>query len=75
MHPCPIRACAELVDDAKLLCRTHWRLVPALLQAAVYRTWFRMRRVTTAKDLDDARRAFEHARDAAIDHVNNLEGA
>lgn len=38
-HACPVGSCTVLVDSRFLMCREHWRLVPAPLQRAVYNTW------------------------------------
>jgi hypothetical protein len=38
-HPCAVPACGRYVATERLMCPPHWRLVPVLLQAAVYATW------------------------------------
>ena len=41
VHKCPVHGCTIQVDDRFLMCRPHWRLVPADLAAAVYRAYHR----------------------------------
>lgn len=38
-HDCPIARCVQRVPHHQLMCRRHWRLVPAGEATAVYRTW------------------------------------
>jgi hypothetical protein len=39
-HKCPIGTCDKMVPSHMLMCATHWHMVPAGLQNAVYR-WYR----------------------------------
>lgn len=63
MHQCPTRGCQRQVDDSKLMCGPHWRLVPRVLQDAVYAA-YRGGRGLGSDEL------FE-AQIAARDHVND----
>lgn len=39
-HLCPAWRCSWMVgDSSKLMCPKHWRMVPRLLQRAVYGAW------------------------------------
>jgi hypothetical protein len=38
-HRCPGPDCDEQVDDAMLMCRQHWYLVPPPIRNAVRRAW------------------------------------
>lgn len=35
-HLCPIAGCRERIGNHLLMCRRHWRMVPARLQGKVY---------------------------------------
>lgn len=61
-HKCPITGCSALVPASKLMCPTHWFLVPAELGNAVYREYRR------------AARSEAHfaAMQTAVAHVNGL---
>lgn len=41
-HKCPINGCRAIVAHSKLMCLTHWQMVPAKLQMAVYK-WNRLK--------------------------------
>jgi hypothetical protein len=64
-HRCPVNGCKALVPSSKLMCPTHWFLVPAELGNAVYREYRRAPRTE----------AHFAAMQAAVDHVNNLKEA
>lgn len=38
---CPIGGCVARIPVDKLMCRSHWYMVPADLRPEVYRTWRR----------------------------------
>jgi hypothetical protein len=38
-HKCPARRCTLRVGPGKLMCRTHWYMVPGPLRDAVYAAW------------------------------------
>lgn len=38
-HKCPITSCKAIVPASMLMCREHWRLVPAPLQRVVWREY------------------------------------
>lgn len=38
-HNCPASGCTLNVATHKLLCRTHWYMVPRALREAVYAAW------------------------------------
>jgi hypothetical protein len=40
-HRCPVTGCAALVPFGKLMCPSHWFLVPSELGGAVYREYRR----------------------------------
>ena len=40
-HQCPASECGEGVAPGMLMCRTHWRMVPADLRSAVWSAWRR----------------------------------
>jgi len=37
VHPCPVSVCEEPVPEDRLMCRTHWFMVPERLRSAVHR--------------------------------------
>jgi hypothetical protein len=67
-HTCAA-ACKRAIPAGRLMCATHWRLVPHELQQAVNRTWGAFNGAPGARAKLDARRAYLAARDAAIDSV------
>lgn len=38
-HVCPVRKCEWTIDNKRLMCPGHWRLVPPDLKAEVYHWW------------------------------------
>jgi hypothetical protein len=39
-HTCPVQVCVLVVgDDDRLMCPTHWHMVPRPLQRAVWAAW------------------------------------
>lgn len=62
-HKCPINGCTTMVPHAKLMCPTHWFLVPAELGNAVYRTYRQQA----------GGEAHVAAMKAAVDYVNGLK--
>lgn len=68
-YPCPATDCPLSVGDHLLMCRKHWRQVPAELQVAVWRTY-------RARDRGDSeRRAHLAACRRAIKAVNGAPDA
>lgn len=67
-HHCHARGCVRSVPPEYLMCGYHWRLVPKVLQLAVWRTY-------RPGQCDDKRpsREWHDAADAAIDYVHRLE--
>lgn len=39
LHTCPAEGCQQEVRDDRLMCWSHWKLVPKELQDAVYEAW------------------------------------
>jgi hypothetical protein len=39
MHQCPIVGCQAHLPYGTLMCRTHWKRVPAQLRSEVYAAW------------------------------------
>lgn len=60
-HPCPADGCSESVDNAKLLCWSDWRRVPAALQQAVYAAWRGREGAGTAEHTAACKAAIEAA--------------
>jgi len=71
-HKCPISGCTWNVADDRLMCLTHWKLVPPLVQKAVNATWRGIRATKVVQDRLTATRKYQAARDLAINHVNKL---
>lgn len=62
MSNCPIQGCKNSVKPGHLMCLTHWRLVPRLIQQAVNTTWRAYQRGRHREQLEE----YRSARDAAI---------
>jgi hypothetical protein len=60
-HECPAEGCADQVAHDKLMCLTHWRMVPKPLRDAVWATWHRVHRDP---------HAYRDAREEAVRAVN-----
>lgn len=71
---CPIPNCTRTTRPGELLCTPHWRLVPSAMKDRVWGTW-RVLRFETSATGPLPRQAYRKARDAAIAHVVELEGA
>jgi hypothetical protein len=65
-HKCPIADCQVEVVWARLMCATHWRLVPRRLRGPVYRAWHHGRGYATE--------AHQQACEAAIEAVETILG-
>ena len=50
---CPICGCYEEIDSSRLMCRTHWYLVPKDLRDGVWATW-RSGQGVSSRDHEDA---------------------
>lgn len=63
-HKCPIPGCREACPRHHAMCIGHWRMVPKLLQAAVYVAW-----------QDTPAAAKDHRAAAAKDHRAAVDDA
>ena len=70
-HACAIPGCSVQIMDGKLMCYSHWQLVPGHLQRQVNDTW---RNTTRGKPEDrlQARNKYRTARDQAIAAVEKM---
>ena len=50
---CPISGCYEEIDPSRLMCRTHWYLVPKQSRDRVWATW-RSGEGVSSRDHEDA---------------------
>ncbi|MGE0674418.1 MAG: hypothetical protein AB7O64_15320 [Methylibium sp.] len=66
-NPCPI-CCAPVARD-RLMCRSHWHLVPTPEQKEVNRTWRLYSQAKGAAQTLARRKDYLKARQAAIDSV------
>lgn len=75
-HKCPIEGCAKQCPDNYLMCATHWRMVPRAMQMSVNRSWRTLLRTRVTEvgqeKYDLLRKAYDDARQAAIDLVQSL---
>lgn len=72
-HACAV--CPKAVAHGKLMCWTHWKLVPHEQQQAVYSTWRRWARSDRKGALATSlRQQYFAARDAAIASVQPALG-
>jgi hypothetical protein len=39
MHECRAKDCSQIIDSHLLFCLKHWRMIPAVLQAHIYKLW------------------------------------
>jgi len=69
-HRCAV--CDRWVPIRLLMCGEHWRLVPADLQLAVYRTWNALSRAAHRMSYARCRREYDQASNAAISFVASL---
>ena len=67
MHRCPALDCARMIEDTKLACAQHWRLVPEPLRSLVYARWKARRRTGKYKEI----REHQAACRAAVQEMNN----
>lgn len=77
-EPCPIIGCIDPKARGHLMCRHHWRLVPAALRQAVNKAWKAIQGKWRGTDPEArliAIRTYQGARDAAIAFVNPKEAA
>ena len=70
-HKCPCAACTTFISDEKLMCASHWKLVPTFLQRDVNNYW-RKRSSGDNRARLLAIHNYRVARDAAIKHVDEL---
>jgi hypothetical protein len=63
-HPCPIKRCTAPANDGQLMCWRHWRMVPKILNQAVWGTY---------RNLRTDPWSYRAARDAAIEAVELKE--
>ena len=63
-HHCPATPCGAQVEAGKLLCKTHWYLVPAKLRRQVNAAWRAL--CDSNSNYAEAINRYRHARDAAI---------
>lgn len=61
-HFCPATPCGAQVEAGKLMCKTHWYLVPAVFRREVNAAWRALRACKTV----DAVHRYRSARDKAI---------
>jgi hypothetical protein len=66
VHTCAV--CPRAIQRGLLMCARHWRMVPAAIQADVYRTYKAWGKAPLAGSLA-LRREYLKARQAAIDAV------
>lgn len=67
-HVCPGELCESVIDDAKLGCPAHWRMVPKEVQERVLDTWRSLRRG------EGTLASYKKARDEAVSHMGALGG-
>jgi len=60
-HTCPVSGCVHQVDNARLMCAVHWRLVSKRTQREVYTAWERLQRARTPENATAHRQACERA--------------
>lgn len=70
MHPCPISVCEEPVPDDKLMCKTHWFMVPERLRNAVWRAYHQHGAKRTDGNLAMLRAAQKTAVDAVEEQLD-----
>ncbi len=81
-EPCPVPGCIEPIRGGHLMCRRHWRMVPAELRKIVNRTWKALTQSMRQPDLSTPKlklnwqRAEMDARNAviAIEYAAEQEG-
>lgn len=68
-HDCHAIECERQIAPSMLMCRVHWRMVPANLQREVWRTYRKGQEIDKKPS-----EAYMRAQMAAINHVAMLEG-
>lgn len=63
MHSCPVKVCDEGVPDHLLMCKAHWRMVPADIQREVYQAYHRYEANKSNERLVALRAAQKKAKD------------
>ena len=66
---CSVEACGAVAHPGMLMCRSHWRRVPRLLQREVWRTWDDYRDACARGDRGLSRQALGAYR-TAVDAAN-----
>jgi hypothetical protein len=62
---CPIPYCGELIDPSRLMCRTHWHLIPKQLRDRVWATWRSGEEALSSEHLEAVRLAITACQVAA----------
>ena len=60
-HKCPIAGCSAACPRHHAMCLAHWRMVPKLLQVAIYGAAKRLKRRMTLEVVKDYRSALDAA--------------
>lgn len=75
MKGCAIPGCTDPCRSGQLMCKWHWRKVPADMKRLVNATWAAVQSfVGPVTGLLEKTREYKDARNAAIDHVCEQEG-
>lgn len=75
-EPCPVPGCLDPKQRGHLMCRGHWRSLPALIRGAVWNAWKPIREPWTGGDHKVRLAAiakYRTACQAAIDFITNKE--
>jgi hypothetical protein len=60
-HKCNVGPCTTQIGEDKLMCATHWRLVPAQVQREINKQWRTIRSGKTTQARLDAVNAYRGA--------------
>lgn len=67
MHACPVRVCDAPVPNDRLMCRSHWFMVPPDLQTAVWRAYHQSQARPEDRQRLDTLRELQRQATAAVD--------
>lgn len=73
-EPCPVVGCIDCKARGHLMCRRHWRAVPAPLRQTVNSRWKAVTAATIGRERIHAIRLWRAAANAAVISIHEQEG-
>jgi hypothetical protein len=72
-HVCAVPGCGWKIEETKLMCLEHWKLVPSFTQRQVTVAWAAIRKAGTSKTRLEAIARYRETRQAAVNSLKHLE--